>query len=77
MLDKGGELVYSARESRDESGRPTGTLDAIVGVDLANRDQALQRLENILRDGLAPRVPGIRSYRSERSSAVLRWLCAF
>jgi hypothetical protein len=56
----GGDLVYGARERRDQEGKPTGTPEAIIGVDLGNLDQTIQRLENVLRDGLAPRVPGIR-----------------
>jgi hypothetical protein len=56
----GGDLVYGARERRDQEGKPTGTPEAIIGVDLDNLDQTIQRLENVLRDGLAPRVPGIR-----------------
>lgn len=56
----GGDLIYGAREKRDETGKPTGTPEAIVGVDVANLDQTTQRLENVLRDGIAPRVPGIR-----------------
>jgi len=56
----GGDLVFGAQEARDESGRPTGTLEAIVGLDVSNPDQAIQRLENVLRDGIAPRIPGVR-----------------
>src|SRR5438309_1617191 len=44
----GGDLVYGARDARDESGKPTGTPDAIVGLDVTNLDQAIQRLENVL-----------------------------
>jgi hypothetical protein len=56
----GGDLVFGAREARDENGRPTGTPDAIVGLDAPNSDHAIQRLENVLRDGIAPRIPGVR-----------------
>lgn len=56
----GGDLVFGAREARDESGRPTGIPEAIVGVDASNPDQAIQRMENALRDGVAPRIPGVR-----------------
>jgi hypothetical protein len=70
----GGDLIYGAREKRDEAGNPTGTPEAIVGVDFGNVDQAIQRLENVLRDGIAPRVPGIR-FRSvagfERGPALI------
>lgn len=56
----GGDLVFGVKEARDETGKPTGTPDAIVGLDASNPDQAIQRLENVLRDGIAPRIPGIR-----------------
>src|SRR5689334_8563616 len=45
----GGDLVYGVREARDESGKPTGTPEAVVGLDVPNFDQAIQRLENVLR----------------------------
>ena len=56
----GGDLIYGVKEKRDEDGKPTGTPEEIVGVDVANLDQVILRLENVLRDGIAPRVPGIR-----------------
>lgn len=56
----GGDILYGARESRDESGKATGIPDAITGVEVTNLDQAIQRLENILRDGLGPRTQGVR-----------------
>jgi hypothetical protein len=56
----GGDLIYGGREKRDERGDPTGTLDVFLGVEAPNMDQTIQRLENILRDGIAPRVPGVR-----------------
>ena len=70
----GGDLVFGAREARDESGKPTGTPDAIVGLDVTNLDQAIQRLENVLRDGIAPRIPGIRFWpvgQFERGPALI------
>jgi len=56
----GGDLIYGVRERRDHEGKPTGTPEAIVGIEVENLDQLIQRIENVLRDGLAPRVPGIR-----------------
>lgn len=48
----GGDLIIGMDE---EQGLPT----QIVGVTLSNPDQAIQRLENIIRDGLEPRLPGV------------------
>jgi hypothetical protein len=70
----GGDLVFGAREARDESGKPTGTPETVVGLELANTDQAIQRLENVLRDGLAPRISGVRFQtvgRFERGPAIV------
>lgn len=56
----GGDLLFGAVEKRDETGRPTGTVDRIVGVAIDNLDQTIQRLDLILRDGVAPRMAGIQ-----------------
>ena len=48
----GGNLIIGMDE---EQGLPT----QLVGVSLSNPDQAIQRLENIIRDGLEPRLPGV------------------
>ena len=49
----GGHLIFGIEEAE---GIPT----AIPGVGPINVDQEKQRLENIMRDGLAPRIPGLR-----------------
>jgi hypothetical protein len=56
----GGDLIYGIRERRDESNKATSIPESAEGVAAANRDVELQRLENMLRDGVAPRIAGVR-----------------
>jgi predicted HTH transcriptional regulator len=56
----GGDLIYGVRERRDDAGKPTGVADAIVGLTMVNLDAEIRRLEGMLRDGIAPRIPGTR-----------------
>ncbi len=55
----GGDLVFGLMEKRDEQGRPTGLPGEIPGIAATNLDAVTLRLENIMRDGLQPRVMGI------------------
>ena len=56
----GGDLIYGIREKRDAKGQPTGVPEAAVGLPGINADKEELRLVNMIRDGLDPRVPGIR-----------------
>jgi hypothetical protein len=47
----GGHIVYGIRE---DAGRPA----EVIGVTMADPDAQIARLENILRDGLRPRISG-------------------
>jgi hypothetical protein len=49
----GGHLIYGIRET---SGIPTD----LCGVQCQNPDLEITRLDNIIRDGIEPRIPGIR-----------------
>lgn len=53
----GGDLLYGISEERDENGKPTGIPDGICGLGGENLDAQMLRLENIIRDGIAPRIP--------------------
>ena len=54
----GGDLIYGVSERRDREGRPTGEIEAIVGLPNVNLDAEQLRLANIIRDGVAPRMVG-------------------
>ena len=48
----GGYLIYGIKEDK---GVPT----EICGLDILDTDAVILKLENIIRDGIAPRIPGI------------------
>src|SRR5881296_3546665 len=52
----GGDLIYGVKGRRDLAGISTGEIEAIVGLPNLNLDAERLRLENMLRDGVAPRV---------------------
>src|SRR5688500_15474632 len=56
----GGYLLYGIPDVRDENGRATGIAGSIVGVTTPNIDTELRRLEAFARDGIAPRIHGLR-----------------
>ena len=55
----GGDIIYGIRERRDAQGKATGEPEAIVGIPGLNLDAERLRLENLIRDGIAPRTAGI------------------
>jgi hypothetical protein len=55
----GGDLVFGVRERRDADGKATGEIDAIVGLAGLNFDAERLRLEAMIRDGIAPRMPPV------------------
>ena len=50
----GGDLVFGVIES---NGKPS----ALVGLASINADHEMQRLQNILREGIEPRIPGVQT----------------
>src|SRR5216683_4007848 len=57
----GGFLLFGIAEKRDAQSKPTGIAGEIVGVESANLSSEVARLENIIRDSIAPRLSGISS----------------
>ena len=55
----GGDLIYRVADKRDADGKPTGTPEA-KGLAGINLDEQKTRLENLLRQNIDPRIPGIR-----------------
>lgn len=51
----GGDLIFGVRDRR-EDGKPTGEIEAMVGLPGLNADAERLRLEAIIRDGVAPRM---------------------
>lgn len=56
----GGDIVYGIAEKRDTNGKPTGVPESAPGLKGINVDQEVLRMESIIRDGVAPRIPGIQ-----------------
>ncbi|PWB52148.1 MAG: hypothetical protein C3F06_09015 [Candidatus Methanoperedenaceae archaeon] len=70
----GGYLIYGMREN-------SGIASEVCGLENVNADAEIRRLENIIRDGIKPRIPGvslweettterIRNFRIERLSKI-------
>lgn len=55
----GGDILYGIREKR-EAGKSTGLPEAAVGVSVSTVDAEIRRLENIIRDGIAPRIANVK-----------------
>jgi hypothetical protein len=56
----GGDLIYGIREKKDSNGKPTGIPEVAEGLASINPDAEKRRLEDILRNGVDPRMPGVR-----------------
>lgn len=56
----GGDIVYGIEEKRDANGRCTGEPARAAGMEGINADSEILRLESIVRDGVAPRIAGVR-----------------
>jgi hypothetical protein len=56
---QGGVLLYGIDEERDSENRPTGIPGNVVGLGVTNPEQEVLRLQNMLRDGLDPRLAGV------------------
>ena len=61
----GGDILYGMKARRDAEGKPTGAPE-IVGLQDLNLDAVKTRLENLLRDGVAPRLPSVEFHRIPR-----------
>jgi hypothetical protein len=57
----GGDIIYGIRDQRDNDGKATGMPDAIVGLAGLNLSAERERLESIIRSGIAPRIPNIQT----------------
>lgn len=55
----GGDILYGIREKRDQ-GKPTGIPEAAEGLSVTSVDSEVLRLDNIIRDGIAPRISNVK-----------------
>ena len=61
----GGDLIFGVRDRR-EAGKPTGEIDTIVGLSALNVDAERLRLESMVLDGIAPRLPPVSFHEIRR-----------
>jgi len=64
----GGDIIYGVREARDAADKQTGIPEKIVGLAGINIEQLKLTLDNLLRDAVDPRVPGIALQTIPRGS---------
>lgn len=55
----GGDFIYGIEDRRGEDKKATGVAGSIVGMWLPNPQAEIDRLSNLIRDGIAPRLSGI------------------
>lgn len=56
----GGYILYGIKEQRDAANKPTGIPDSASGLSGVNLDAESLRLQNVLRDGVDPRIPTVQ-----------------
>jgi predicted HTH transcriptional regulator len=54
----GGVIIFGIDEQRDEDGGNTGVPFRILGIGDTSPDEAIRRMDNIIRDGLDPVLDG-------------------
>ncbi|MBW4598014.1 MAG: ATP-binding protein [Brasilonema angustatum HA4187-MV1] len=57
----GGDIVYGIQEQRSSDNKTTGIPEAANGVGAINSDTEIRRLENMIRDCIAPRIVGLQT----------------
>jgi hypothetical protein len=55
----GGTIIFGLKDKVGPDGKKTG-IPEVVGLGLTNSDEVILKLENIIRDGLTPRLQGHR-----------------
>jgi hypothetical protein len=56
----GGDIIYGLRAERNNHNKTTGRPSEIVGLNMENWDETLLSLDNIIINGIQPRIPGVR-----------------
>jgi predicted HTH transcriptional regulator len=57
----GGDIIYGMRDEKAPDGRPTGIPESVTGLSDANLSAVCTRLEAMVRDGIAPRIPHVQA----------------
>ena len=56
----GGDLIFGVADKRDGNGKSTGIPEKADGLAGVNLDEQIRRLDDMLRSGIDPRIPGCR-----------------
>src|SRR5664280_2298642 len=56
----GGDILYGVVEKRDSDNKPTGIPEKAQGLPGINTDSEILRLDESIRSGIDPRIPGYR-----------------
>jgi hypothetical protein len=56
----GGDIVFGIADERDSAGKPTGVPSPPQGLTQENLSGDILRMENMVRDGIDPRIAGIQ-----------------
>jgi hypothetical protein len=56
----GGDLIYGIADRRDQENQSTGIADKIQGWTWSNPQSEITRIENLIRDSIAPRLSGVQ-----------------
>jgi hypothetical protein len=57
---EGGDLIYGITDRRDPENQSTGIADNIQGWRWSNPQSEITRIENLIRDSIAPRLSGVQ-----------------
>jgi hypothetical protein len=55
----GGDIVFGVSDKRDENNKAMSIPDRADGLNTSNVQSEIDSLENLLRNGISPRIPGI------------------
>jgi hypothetical protein len=57
----GGDIIFGIVERRDDDQKATGIAESLMALKLANVQDEITRLSNLIKDGIAPRISGIQT----------------
>ena len=55
----GGDFVFGIVDRKGKDNQSTGIADSLAGMKIANVQAEISRFENLIRDGISPRLAGI------------------
>lgn len=59
----GGDIIYGLSAERNNHNKTTGRAAVITGIEIENWDEMINSLDNIIINGIQPRIPGLRWQR--------------